>query len=229
MSVFLVATLKPWNIELFNQCKEVLPGEWHLICEQSEISLENVRALNPRFVFFPHWSWQVPREILDEFECVCFHMTDVPFGRGGSPLQNLILSGCESTQVSALRMVDEMDAGPVYLKRPLSLEGRAVDIYERLAEIVFEMVVEIIQTEPKPVAQTGAPVLFQRRSPNESELPQSASERALYDHIRMVDAPTYPLAFINWGDWRIEFSEAELDEVKGVSSRVTIRKRKGEE
>ncbi len=26
-----------------------------------------------------------------KFECVCFHMTDVPYGRGGSPLQNLII------------------------------------------------------------------------------------------------------------------------------------------
>ena len=229
MSVFLMATLKPWNIELFNRCKEVLPGDWHFTGEQSEISLEKVRALNPRFVFFPHWSWRVPQEILSEFECVCFHMTDVPFGRGGSPLQNLILRGYESTQVSALRMVDEMDAGPVYLKRPLSLEGRAVDIFRRSADVIFEMIREIIQAQPAPVSQEGNPVLFKRRSPKESELPRSGIEQALYDHIRMVDAPTYPSAFINWGDWRIEFSEAEFDEVKGVSSRVTIRKRKGEE
>jgi methionyl-tRNA formyltransferase len=229
MSAYLVATVKPWNEEAFHRCTSAYPGKWHIINKQSDLSLEKLRAVKPRCIFFPHWSWRVPQEILSEFECVCFHMTDVPFGRGGSPLQNLILRGCESTQVSALRMVDEMDAGPVYLKRPLSLEGRAVDIFRRSADVIFEMIREIIQAQPAPVSQEGNPVLFKRRSPKESELPRSGLEQALYDHIRMVDAPTYPLAFINWGDWRIEFSEAELDEVKGVSSRVTIRKRKGEE
>ena len=52
-------------------------------------------------------------------------MTDVPFGRGGSPLQNLISRGIYETKISAFRCVAEMDAGPVYPKRPFSLaEGR---------------------------------------------------------------------------------------------------------
>ena len=81
------------------------------------MSADLVRSLKPRYVFFPHWSWKVPDDILGATECVCFHMTDVPFGRGGSPLQNLIVRGHTETRVSALRMVSEPDAGPVYMKR----------------------------------------------------------------------------------------------------------------
>lgn len=66
-------------------------------------------------------------------------MTDVPYGRGGSPLQNLILAGHADTQLTALKMVEEMDAGPVYAKRPLSLEGKAQDIYEKAGELSFSL------------------------------------------------------------------------------------------
>ena len=30
------------------------------------------------------------QEIHENYKCIIFHMTDLPFGRGGSPLQNLI-------------------------------------------------------------------------------------------------------------------------------------------
>jgi methionyl-tRNA formyltransferase len=40
----------------------------------------------------------------------------------------------------------------------------------------------------------------------------------------MLDAPTYPLAFIDYGEFRLEFTRAELrcDE---LHAQVTIRKR----
>ncbi len=48
------------------------------------------------------------------FNCVVFHMTDLPFGRGGSPLQNLISRGIYKTKISAIKVVKEIDAGPIY-------------------------------------------------------------------------------------------------------------------
>ena len=45
----------------------------------------------PKYIFFPHWSKKVDTKIVNNYECVCFHETDLPYGRGGSPIQNLIL------------------------------------------------------------------------------------------------------------------------------------------
>ena len=67
-------------------------------------------------------------------------MTDLPYSRGGSPLQNLILRGHQETQIIALRCVAELDAGPIYMKRPLSLEESAYEIFVRAADVVQEMI-----------------------------------------------------------------------------------------
>ena len=149
-------------------------------------------------------------------------MTDLPYGRGGSPLQNLISAAHIETTVTALRMVGEMDAGPVYAKLPMSLEGRAEDIYLRAGQLSWEMIFWIIENHPSPVPQEGEPTYFKRRKPEESELPRKASSDQLYDHIRMLDAPTYPLAFINHGGFRFEFSHAKMQDDQ-ITARVVIR------
>ena len=209
MKDYIVATIKPWNIAAFRRHAPTLEGRWYLATDAVELAAL-LKRLTARYVFFPHWSSIVPEDILNKAECVCFHMADVPYGRGGSPLQNLIGRGHTDTLLTALRMVKELDAGPVYLKRHLSLAGRAQDIFERMADLVYEMIGEIVRTEPKPVPQQGEVTTFRRRTPEMSILPEHGTVKELYDHIRMLDAETYPLAFLEHGDFRIEFTGAEI-------------------
>ena len=220
---FVVATIRQWNVDEFERRMPDFPGRWRLISDHASLDVALIRSLEPRYVFFPHWSWRVPDEMLAASECVSFHMTDVPYGRGGTPLQNLISQGHTETILSALRMVPELDAGPVYMKRALSLEGSAQEIYTRCARLTFDMIAEIIVEQPQPVPQPGTPVVFSRRRPEESRLPPYASPRALYDHIRMLDAEEYPRAFLDYGDFRLEFRDARLDD-DTVEARVTFRK-----
>lgn len=204
---YLVATIRPWNVRAYHEIISRFPGEWRLVTDVGELTPEGVKTYGPRYIFFPHWSTRVPKEILTLAECVCFHETDVPYGRGGSPIQNLIARGHRETVISALRMVEELDAGPVYLKRPLSLEGRAQEIFERASLIVAEMIMEIVTTEPKPKPQMGEAVVFRRRRPDQSRIPENLAElEALYDHVRMLDADEYPRAVLEQGGFRFEFS-----------------------
>ena len=221
---YVVATLKPWNVELFEQRHSALPGEWHLVQSREELSLERIQAIKPRYIFFPHWSWVVPQSIASLYECVGFHMTDLPFGRGGSPLQNLIVRGVKETKVTALRMEQSVDAGPVYMKRPLKLDGSAEQIFTRYGILVWDMISEFIVSEPVAQQQVGESEKFKRRLPDQSVLPIVGSLKDVYDHIRMLDARTYPHAFLEYGEWRIEFLEARLG-TDHTSARVVIKKR----
>jgi len=205
---YILVSCRPWNRRLFDEVVCKYEGEWHFIGSREELTSASVRAINPRFVFFLHWSWKVPDEIVNGFECVCFHMTDVPYGRGGSPLQNLILRGHRETKVSALRMTSEFDAGPVYCKEPLTLEGAAEEIYIRAGETAARMIARIIREHMTPVSQSGEPVIFKRRKPEESNVAELQSLAQIYDYIRMLDAEEYPHAFLETGAFRFEFRKA---------------------
>ena len=225
---YVVASLHDWNEASYNEQIRHLPGLWEYVSsrETLESALHGPEA--PRYVFFPHWSHKVPDRIVDQFECIAFHMTDLPFGRGGSPLQNLIVRGHTSTKLTALRMTSEFDAGPVYLKKSLSLAGSALEIYERTAALTAEMIKEIVSTDIVPVEQAGEPTVFSRRTPAESEIPGELDQRGLYDFIRMLDAPGYPKAFAKYGKFRLEFSDAEMGDDR-VEAKVTIKQEKESE
>src|SRR5690606_5236056 len=137
--------------------------------------------------------------------------TDVPYGRGGSPLQNLIVRGHKETKLSALRCVAEMDAGPVYMKAPLSLVGTAEDILRRAAAETEKMSWRFIAEQPQPIPQTGEVVAFKRRRPADGSLaPLSELEKA-YDYIRMLDGEGYPPAFIETEHFHIDFTNARCE------------------
>ena len=209
---YVVAAVGEWNRRVFDEAFAARAERWVLVSAKEQLTLAHLQELRPRYVFLLHWSWKVPPEIFSSFECVGFHMTDLPYGRGGTPLQNLIVRGHRHTMLTAFKVSEEMDAGPIYLKAPLPLDGRAQQIYERASKLAVTLIDRILTERPAPVPQTGEAVVFERRTPAESRLPEHGSVEQLYDHIRMLDADGYPRAFIESGRTRIEFSSASLED-----------------
>lgn len=223
----IIATKKTWNIENakklileYSNCHEI-----SIIESEDGLFYDAVRDNNPDYIFFPHWSTMIPKEIYEKYRCVVFHMTDLPFGRGGSPLQNLIVRGYTETKISAIKVVEELDAGPVYFKEPLSLEGSAQDIYIRASDIIFNnMIPRFFDEEIIPSPQTGEVTVFKRRLPEDSRLEKHMSMDKVYDHIRMLDAEGYPAANIEMGSYKIEFREAEKKDDTIIARAVFRRK-----
>ena len=218
---YIFACNKPWHLDFFLENRNRLFGNWSIATCSSDLE-DLVFKLNPRFVFFPHWSDIVPPQIFEKCECVCFHMTELPYGRGGSPLQNLIVRGHSSTFITAFRMNKYVDAGPVYLRRKLDLSGSALDIFRRAAPICFEMMVQIQNDQIIPTEQMGEPTFFKRRTPEDSEIPKTHSIAGIYDMIRMMDAPGYPAAFLRFGNLKFEFTNANLGEDNNLNANVKV-------
>lgn len=150
-------------------------------------------------------------------------MTDLPYGRGGSPLQNLIIHGHKTTKVNAIRVEAGLDTGPVYLKKPLDLSGTATEIFERCSEVIVEMIREIVRENPEQKPQEGEAAIFSRRKPEDSCIAGLSDLSQIYDYIRMLDAEGYPHAFIENNNIRIEFSNAAMDpETNTLQAHVRI-------
>ena len=223
MHKYIIATIKDWNIDQYYKSAYRKNKNWYLVTDEKKLTAAYVKSIKPKYIFFPHWSKKVNSKIVNDYDCVCFHETDVPYGRGGSPIQNLILRNYKKTMITALKMTDKLDAGPIYLKKPLKLNGSAQQIFERASKKIFKMINIIVKKKIMPVSQKGKAVIFKRRKPKQSILSKKTrSLRELYNHIRMLDAKTYPAAFIKYGNLRIEFNKAKINK-KRIFANVCIK------
>jgi len=221
----ILAASKVWNHELGKNLQNRTSKEFISVHTQDQLNIDFLMQTRPEFIFFPHWSFIIPPAIFNNFECIIFHMTDLPYGRGGSPLQNLISRGIYQTQISALRCEEGIDSGPIYLKKPLSLLGRAQDIYKNATSIIEDMIVEIIKNKKLPTPQQGKATSFKRRKADEGNLAELNNLVKIYDYIRMLDADGYPSAFIETDNIKFEFSNANIngDEIQ-ANVKIKLKK-----
>ncbi|OHA24450.1 MAG: hypothetical protein A3D50_01475 [Candidatus Taylorbacteria bacterium RIFCSPHIGHO2_02_FULL_44_12] len=222
----VIATIRSWNIEGYWRWNEPAGYKKHLVTNPDQLTDQWLKTINPEFIFFPHWSWIIPENIYNKYECVVFHTADLPRGRGGSPIQNLIIRGIYKTKVSALQVTGGLDEGPIYAKVPLDIsKGSAQEIFQKNSIIVYKMISEILKKHPKPRPQKGKVLIFKRRKPSESLIPEGLSTRKLYDFIRMLDADGYPRAYIETNGYILEFNTAAINN-ESVTARVIIKPKK---
>ena len=205
---YLFCAYRDWAKELYK-----LLSKRHknmiLVKNPKQLTVNYVEKINPKFIFFPDWSWIVPNKIVENFRCVCFHESDLPKFRGGSPIQNQIIRGVKKTKTTAFLMNDKIDSGDLLLKKSLSLEGTLDEIFQRMKENDYEMINTIIKGNFKIQKQKGVPTYYKRRKPEESELNLNKSKEYVYNFIRMLSDP-YPNAFVKIGKHKIAFKSATL-------------------
>lgn len=215
----IIATLKTWNIKNYKKLGELYPEfSFFLVQKEQDLTLEFVKKIKPKYIFFPHWSFYIPKELYENYECVVFHMSDLPFGRGGSPLQNLILRNIKKTKISALRVCEELDAGDIYLKKSLDIsKGSAEQIYKKASKLIFfKMIPRFFKAQIKAKPQKGEVIVFKRRKAEQSRLNtlQNPNLNELYNFIRMLDAPTYPKAFLEFENFKLDLSKVRYKNQK---------------
>lgn len=219
---YILLSEKKWHNDLFNNLQKQIPGSWTFIKNREKFVLNELNILRPDFIFIPHWSYIIPSEIHESFTCVVFHMTDLPYGRGGSPLQNLIIRGHKQTMISALKVEKGLDTGPIFMKSPLSLDGTAEEIFIRASSVIEFMIKAIVGEKLKPELQSGTQVIFERRKPEDGNISYCEDIGQVYDFIRMLDCEGYPNAFFENDKFRFEFSRASLKSGNKITADVRI-------
>ncbi|MFP4355292.1 MAG: methionyl-tRNA formyltransferase [Phycisphaerae bacterium] len=81
-----------------------------------------------------------------KFEAFNLHGSLLPQLRGAGPVNWAIIRGYETTGVTTFRLVDRMDAGPIYLTRQVAIGRRetAEQLRLRLAELGAQLVLETL-------------------------------------------------------------------------------------
>jgi len=208
MEQYCIITNRSWGLGMVDRLKhERRDAEW-----KSLITDEFCVFDGSRYVFYLFWSDKVPKRLTDRGNCIGFHLCAGKYTAGGTPVQNAIAKGYTEGLIKAFIMDDGIDTGKVIGVSPVSLNGSAEEIYLRMADVMYWMIIDIINGEVKPLTCANQAVggkRFKRRKPEDSRIKQGSLVE-IYDQIRMVDAEGYPNAFIDHDGYRYEFSRASL-------------------
>ena len=126
------------------------------------------------------------------------HASDLPQGRGWSPLVWSVLEGKSALVVSLIEAADAVDSGGVYAKFRCRIAKTDLwsDVNAKLGRLIvrcLDSVVDYPNRGAKP--QRGRPTWYPRRSPQDSELDPRRSLAAQFDLLRACDPARFPAFF----------------------------------
>ncbi len=206
----IFASSKKWFFKSQKVKNFLKNNEAIIISDKKKLNKNIIKKINPSFIFFPHWSYKVNTNIIKNYNCICFHTAPLPYGRGGSPIQNLIKRNYKKTPICALKMSNKIDAGPIFLKKNVSLNGNLDQIFERISSTIVKMVEILIKKKIKPVDQKGKVFFFKRFKKKESEIKNEKNIIEIYNKIRMLDSEEYPKAYIKINKFKFYLSKANI-------------------
>jgi len=140
---------------------------------------------------------------LNEYNLVV-HESDLPKGRGWSPLTWQVLEGQDEIPVTLFEAVEEVDAGPIYDQEVITFEGHELvdELREKQGEATIRLVKRFVCDYPdvqgKP--QEGEPSYYPRRTPKDSELDTNKTIEEQFDLLRVCDNERYPAFFVKDGE-----------------------------
>ena len=217
---FIIITKKKWDSNNFKKLNKNI-----LVLDK--VNLIKIKKIDPKIIFFIHWSKFVSKSIFEKYLCIQFHSSNLPVGRGGSPIQNQILLNIKNTKISAFKVSKKLDSGPICLQDNLSLQGNALDILKRMETKSIQMIKKIIKEKNLVFKkQKGKPSFFKRRRPSESKINVNKTRtiNKLYDFLRMLDAPDYPNAFIELNKFKFTFNDIKINKDE-IDAKVEITKK----
>jgi len=130
----------------------------------------------------------VPDALLEERLWLNVHPSLLPRWRGAAPVERALMAGDCETGVTVIRLVRELDAGPVAAQQafPIAPEDDAGAVYERAAGVAVELLDAVLE-RPRFRPQPDDGVTYAEKiGPEDRELVLSRSARELVDVVRAL-------------------------------------------
>jgi methionyl-tRNA formyltransferase len=129
----------------------------------------------------------IPAGLLDKANWLNIHPSRLPRWRGAAPIERAIMAGDQQSAVSVIRLVEELDAGPIGASHDLAIGGdtTAGEVYGEVARLAPDLIDEALANDSF-TPQVGEPTYAEKIGPADRELDWSRPAKELHDRIRAL-------------------------------------------
>jgi methionyl-tRNA formyltransferase len=148
---------------------------------------EDLNDLGVDIVVAAAYGALIPEELLDQALWLNVHPSLLPRWRGAAPVERAIMAGDEETGVSIIRLVEELDAGPIGASGdfPIGPDDDAGVVFERAADMGSELLDGVMALQ-QFTAQEGEVTYAEKIRAADRELDWSRPPEELHNRIRAL-------------------------------------------
>jgi methionyl-tRNA formyltransferase len=131
----------------------------------------------------------VPPALLDRHLWLNVHPSMLPRWRGAAPVERALMAGDEETGVTIIRLVEELDAGPIAAQRAFKIapDDDAGAVYARAGALAAELLDDVLDGDPQFRPQPEAGLTYAEKiRPPDRELDFSRPPHELLNRIRAL-------------------------------------------
>ncbi len=185
-------------------------------------AFEIIKSYAPDVIVVAAYGKILPKEIIDypKYGCINVHGSILPKYRGAAPIQWSVINGDEETGVTTMLMGEGLDTGDMLLikKTPISMDDTASSVFDRLAVLGGELIVETLEKVEKgelnPVKQddslsTYAPMLDK----SISEINWHTDSLSIHNLIRGLYS--WPIAQTKFFGKKLKIYKSNISDLKG--------------
>ena len=172
-------------------------------CKDNDYFLVNFKGelVGGEYLFLISCTEIMPPEIRNKYERVLvLHESDLPKGRGWSPLAWQIVEGKNEIVVSLIEAADPVDTGNVIVECTVRFKGHELheDIHEQIASAKITLIEAFINCPLNGIQQAGEPTYYRQRTAEDSRIDPGKSIAEQFDLLRICD-PRFPAFFDHRG------------------------------
>jgi methionyl-tRNA formyltransferase len=148
---------------------------------------EDLNDLGVDIVVAAAYGALISKELLDQALWLNVHPSLLPRWRGAAPVERAIMAGDEETGVSIIRLVEELDAGPIGASGdfPIGPDDDAGVVFERAADMGSELLDGVMALQ-QFTAQEGEVTYAEKIRAADRELDWSRPPEELHNRIRAL-------------------------------------------
>lgn len=127
------------------------------------------------------------------------HESDLPKGKGFSPIQWQILEGKNEIIFTLFEAIETLDAGDIYSQEKISLEGH--ELFEEIRMLQGETTIKLIDNflnsypNIEKKVQKGKESFYAKRKSEDDKIDIDKSIKDQFNHFRIAQNNEYPLWF----------------------------------
>ena len=201
MKIQILLDKNSWAINYKNQfklCFKEISKKIHVIDNHSKIKKNNTIC-----VIFSYFK-KIPKIYLNrsKYNLIC-HESNLPKGRGMSPITWQILNGKQNFIFSLIEASEKIDNGKIYFKKKVKIKKNY--LFGEIKKIQFENNIKLIlrfskylkknNKPPKALDQKGKPTYYKLRNSKDSKININKSIKSQFNLIRSADSDKYPVYF----------------------------------